>query len=87
MTQRITRRNKEIVATRPFFNKQSNRDEVIEKMTGRKEGYTTTELYREFPHLSPRTIREYVTNYNMERPDRKAVYCRCGSTEIHGSKQ
>ena len=55
-------------------------------MTSRKEGYTTAELYAAFPAVSPRTVREYVMNYNILNPDRKQVFCRCGAAEIHGSR-
>ena len=87
MARRMVRRNKEIITSKPYFSKPSNREIVLKKMTSRKEGYTTTELYKAFPAMSPRTIREYVTNYNVLNPDRKQVYCRCGQTEVHGSKQ
>lgn len=87
MARRMVRRNKEIIVSKPYFSKPSNREIVLKKMTSRKEGYTTTELYKAFPAMSPRTIREYVTNYNVLNPDRKQVYCRCGQTEVHGSKQ
>lgn len=87
MARRMVRRNKEIIVSKPYFSKPSNREIVLKKMTSRKEGYTTTELYKAFPAMSPRTIREYVTNYNVLNPDRKQVYCRCGQTEVHGSRQ
>ena len=82
----MVRRNKEVIVSKPYFSKLSNREIVLKKMISRKEGYTTTELYHCFPNMSPRTIREYVTNYNVLNPDRKHVYCRCGQTEVHGSK-